>query len=303
MARQREGDIASLTYYDNGNAAILEAGDVINQLIGQVYDGTRIIRIIGEDEKTKLVKINDPLDPNSPDISLGKYDVTTTSGASYTTRRVEAAEAMMEAIQVYPELMQIAGDLVVKAQDWPGSEELAERLVKTIPPQLLSDKEKAELGDQGPNAQQMMQQQAQLQEAVQQMGQQLQKMEMENIALKTKHDIEMRRLSIQEFQAETDRLTAYAQFAAKDKEFELRQLEHESDQAMAEEELEHQKNVDTGQMLMDAHDQLTSHDQGQQQIDNQAEDAKMRAQNQDTLTQLKIRALSKRLNSDGESQP
>jgi hypothetical protein len=303
MARQREGDIASLTYYDNGNAAILEAGDVINQLIGQVYDGTRIIRIIGEDEKTKLVKINDPLDPNSPDISLGKYDVTTTSGASYTTRRVEAAEAMMEAIQVYPELMQIAGDLVVKAQDWPGSEELAERLVKTIPPQLLSDKEKAELGDQGPNAQQMMQQQAQLQEAVQQMGQQLQKVEMENAALKTKQDIEMRRLSIEEFKAETDRLAAYAQFAAKDKEFELRQLEHEADQAMAEEELEHQKNVDTGQMLMDAHDQLTSHDQGQQQIDNQAEDAKMRAQNQDTLTQLKIRALSKRLNSDGESQP
>jgi hypothetical protein len=32
-ARQREGDVASITYYDNGNAAVLEAGDVINQLI------------------------------------------------------------------------------------------------------------------------------------------------------------------------------------------------------------------------------------------------------------------------------
>jgi hypothetical protein len=69
-----------------------------------------------------------------------------TTGASYTTRRVEAAQAMMEAIQVYPQLMQIAGDIVVKAQDWPGAEELAERLQKTIPPQLLSDKEKAEMG-------------------------------------------------------------------------------------------------------------------------------------------------------------
>jgi hypothetical protein len=53
MARQSEGDVASLTYYDNGNAAILEAGDVMNQLIPQIYDGTRIIRIIGEDEATK----------------------------------------------------------------------------------------------------------------------------------------------------------------------------------------------------------------------------------------------------------
>jgi hypothetical protein len=54
-ARQREGDVASLAYYDNGNAAVLEAGDVINQLIGQIYDGTRIIRVIGEDESTKIV--------------------------------------------------------------------------------------------------------------------------------------------------------------------------------------------------------------------------------------------------------
>jgi hypothetical protein len=142
MARQREGDVASLTYYDNGNAAILEAGDVINQLISQIYDGTRIIRIIGEDEKPKLTKINDPMDPSSPNLATGKYDVAIETGANYTTRRVEAADAMMNAIQVFPELMQIAGDLVVKAQDWPGSEELAERLRKTIPQQLLSDKEK-----------------------------------------------------------------------------------------------------------------------------------------------------------------
>ena len=241
MARQREGDVASLTYYDNGNAAILEAGDVINQLIGQIYDGTRVIRIIGEDEKAKLVSINDPMDPDSPNLAVGKYDVAITTGASYTTRRVEAAEAMMNAIQVYPELMQIAGDIVVKAQDWPGAEELSERLQKTIPPQLLSDKEKAEMGDQGPNVQQMMAQQAQLQEAVQQGAEQLKKMEMENAVLKAKHDIELRKLAIEEFKAETDRLTAYGTFAAKDKEFELQQLEHQADVAMREEEMENAK--------------------------------------------------------------
>ncbi len=63
QARQREGDIASLTFYDNGNEALLEAGDVANQLISQIYDGTRIIRIIGEDQAVKFVKINDPSDP------------------------------------------------------------------------------------------------------------------------------------------------------------------------------------------------------------------------------------------------
>jgi len=140
-ARQKEGDIASLTYYDNANAALLEAGDVINQLIPKIYDGTRIVRVIGEDEATKFVKINDPYDPAAADLSKGNYDVAISTGSSYATRRVEAAEAMMQAVQVWPQLMEIAGDLVVKAQDWPGAEKFAERLKKAMPPQLVSEDE------------------------------------------------------------------------------------------------------------------------------------------------------------------
>lgn len=148
-ARQREGDIASLTYYDNANAAILEAGDVINQLIPQIYDSTRIVRVIGKDESAKLVKINDPFDPKSPDLATGSYDTALDTGPSFTTKRQEAAESMMNAVQVWPNLIQVAGDIIAKAQDWPGAEELAERLKKTIPPQFLSEEEQAE-GGQAP---------------------------------------------------------------------------------------------------------------------------------------------------------
>lgn len=229
MARQREGDVASLTYYDNGNAAILEAGDVINQLISQIYDGTRIVRIVGEDEATKFVKINDPYDPKSPNLAVGNYDVALTTGASYTTRRVEAAQAMMEAIQVAPELMQIAGDIVVKAQDWPGAEELSERLRKTVPPQLLSDKEKAEMGEQGPDVNAMMQQQAQMQEQMQQGMQRLQQLEQENQMLKMKDAANEQKMQIEHFKAETERLQVLATIASKDKEFEIRELEHEAE--------------------------------------------------------------------------
>lgn len=228
QARQREGDIASLTYYDNGNAAVLEAGDVINQLIPQIYDGTRIVRIIGEDEATKLVTINDPMDPASPNLAVGKYDVAMTTGASYTTRRVEAAQAMMDAVQVYPELMQIAGDLVAKAQDWPGAEELSERLQKTIPPQFLSDKERAEMGNQ-PDVQGMMQQQAQMQEEMQKGMQELQRLREENLQLKVKVEVEAKKIEIDHFKAETDRLKVLADIASQDKEFEIRELEHEAE--------------------------------------------------------------------------
>lgn len=131
-ARQREGDIASLTFYDNADQAILEGGDVINQLIPQIIDGTRTLRLLGEDQKEKFIRVNDPMDPNAVDLSVGKFDVALSTGTSYTTRRVEAAQAMMDAIQVWPQLMTVAGDLVARAQDWPGSDKIAERLEQTM---------------------------------------------------------------------------------------------------------------------------------------------------------------------------
>lgn len=190
-ARQREGDIASITFYDNGNAAVLEVGDVINQLIPQIYDGTRIIRRVGEDGNIKFTKINDPYDPSSPDLSIGKYDVALATGASYTTRRVEAAQAMMEAVQVYPELMSVAGDLVAKAQDWPGAEDLAKRLQKTIPQQFLDPEERTEPDPQ-----------------VQQLQMELQAVAMELQQLKMDKEIEAKKLLIDVYKAETERIRA-----------------------------------------------------------------------------------------------
>lgn len=200
MARQREGDVASLTFYDNGNMAILEGGDVINQLIPQIYDGTRIIRTIGEDETPKLLKINDPNDPKSPDLAVGKYDVAITTGASYTTRRVEAAEAMMDAVQVFPQLMQVAGDLIAKAQDWPGAEQLAERLRKTIPPELLA-------GEKGPDGQPIQAgPDPQTQQIIQQGAAHIQALTQENVQLQKTLSDKDNELKIARYNADTQRI-------------------------------------------------------------------------------------------------
>jgi Phage P22-like portal protein len=200
MNRQHEGDVASQTYYDNADAALLEAGDVINQLIPQIYDGTRVIRLIGKDESIKFQRINDPMDPKSVDLGMGMFDVALSTGTSYTTRRAEAAEAMMDAIQVFPQLMEIAGDLVVKAQDWPGADELAERLQKTVPPQFLSPEDQAKLTPPPVPPQ-----------VVAQMQQQLQQLQQENQQLKTDKTLEFKKLEIQSYDAETKRISALNQ--------------------------------------------------------------------------------------------
>jgi hypothetical protein len=194
MARQREGDVASLTYYDNGNASILEGGDVINQLIDQIYDSTRVVRVVGEDESVKLQRINDPFDPNAIDLSQGKYDVAMTTGPSYTTRRVEAADAMMQAVQVWPQLISVAGDIIAKAQDWPGAQELSARLRKTIPPQLLEG-EKDENGQTtppGPTPEQVQQ----LQQGAMELHGQNQQLSAENAQLKQAAELEAQKNQI-----------------------------------------------------------------------------------------------------------
>jgi len=201
MNRQHEGDIASQTYYDNADAALLEAGDVANQLLPQIYDGTRVVRLIGKDESIKFQRINDPMDPHSIDLAAGMFDVALTTGTSYTTRRVEAAAAMMDAIQVWPQLMSIAGDIVVKAQDWPGAEELAERIQKTVPPQFLTPEQQKENGGPPPVPPEM----------VQQMQQMLQQLQQENTQLKLDKTIEFKKLEIQSYDAETKRITALNQ--------------------------------------------------------------------------------------------
>lgn len=182
QARQREGDIASLTFYDNANAAVLEAGDVINQLIPQIYDGTRVIRMIGEDEQMKFARINDPMDPSSIDLSVGMFDVALTTGTSYTTRRVEAAQAMMDAIQVWPQLMTVAGDLVARAQDWPGADKIAERLEQTMNQPQIDPAQ------------------------VQKMQQELQKLQMENATLKLQTQNKQGELEVKTYDAETKRI-------------------------------------------------------------------------------------------------
>ena len=164
-------------------------------MIPQIYDGTRVIRRIGEDESIKFQRINDPMNPGSIDLSVGKYDVQLSTGTSYTTRRVEAAQAMMDAIQVWPQLMGVAGDLVAKAQDWPGADKLAERLKKTIPPHFLEDDEKG--AGMGVTAEQIQEMQAQLQQLT-----------LENQEFKMDREIDEAKLKIDAYKAQTDRIKA-----------------------------------------------------------------------------------------------
>lgn len=162
IARQRQGDTSNFNYIDNLSRSIKYLGVILLDLIPKIYDAPRVIRIIHGDDSTEIVKINQPSGEKDPmtgiekiyDVRTGKYDVTVDIGPSFATKRIENADAMQTMAQSYPPLMQYAGDLMVKEMDFPGADEIADRLKKMLPPQLQDDSE-----DIPPQAKAMLQQQ------------------------------------------------------------------------------------------------------------------------------------------------
>ena len=149
--RKNEGDVGTAHYRGNLAFSMRHAGKILLEMFGRVYDTARIARIIGEDGEVDTVMLDPGLSqasqktpkgkPNIHNITLGRYDVSIDIGPAYATRRQESAAAQIEMVRAFPPLMQMAGDLVVGNQDWPGAEQMRDRLKKSLPPELADDEE------------------------------------------------------------------------------------------------------------------------------------------------------------------
>lgn len=138
MARQKESDTSTFHFIDNLSRAIRHAGRIIIDLIPHVYSAGRVLRIFGEDGTPQSIQVGENPQEGMNEqgeriqaiyaLGLGRYDLTVTVGPSFNTRREEAATQMIELIRAYPDAAPIMGDLLAKNLDWPGADEIAERL-------------------------------------------------------------------------------------------------------------------------------------------------------------------------------
>ena len=224
MARQREGDTATFHYVDNLARAVRHVGRIILDMIPRIYDTQRIALILGEDESQSNVTI----DPNNPEAiteyrdemgeikrifnpNIGTYDIYTTTGPSFTTRRVEAVEAMTAMTQANPQLWQVIGDLLVKNMDWPGAEEMADRLKLTLLPAVQEDLSKDEGAPEIPPQMkqamdQMQQQLEQMAEALGKAGEHVDKLEADKEQAAVANEIAQKSVDVDKFRAETERM-------------------------------------------------------------------------------------------------
>jgi hypothetical protein len=208
--RQAEGDSSTFNYSDNFHRALRHLGRILVDLIPHIYDVPRIDRIIGEDNKEKKVSlVNDSAAPAleeqiQPDdsvekiynIGVGTYDVTISAGPSFMTRRQAALDAMSKFLVANPGAIQWMGDLMVENMDWPGASELAKRLKKMVPPQLLEDEDGEAPPQVPPQVQQQLTQlQQQLQAATEQNQQMASQLQGKQLELQSKKEIEQMKLS------------------------------------------------------------------------------------------------------------
>lgn len=210
MARQREGDTSTFHFIDNLSKSIAHAGRVLVDKIPKIYDTARVVRTLGLDGTTQAVKINQPTVHDKDgqkierifDLKVGKYDVAVETGPSFTTQRQESADQMTSFIQAYPQAAPIIGDLLAKNLDWPDAEEIAKRLKGMLPPQLQD-------GNGIPP--QVQAQMKQMHEAMQAGMQKFQAMQQELQAAKTDNANEARKLEIDAYAAETERIKVQAE--------------------------------------------------------------------------------------------
>jgi hypothetical protein len=267
IARQREGDVSTFNFMDNLTRAIEHTGAILVDLIPKHYDVARIVRCIKEDGSTYAVPVNQPVVPAPPqqgqqqmpgqmqeqfkpappgadqdpsmqdmvkifDLTTGKYDVTVAAGPSFTTRREESANQMMEFIRVFPQSAPLIGDLLAKNLDWPGADEVAGRLKAMLPPQAA--------GQIDPMVQQLQQalqqQDQQAKQAVGQLSEELKKAQQQAADKAQENALKAEDLRIKAFQAETDRMVAQQEAIDREKDRNARVIESANQAAQAQQQ-------------------------------------------------------------------
>lgn len=136
--RKKEGDIGTFAFVDNLARSVEHMGRILVDVAPSVLDTQRVIRLGLDNGEYEFREVNVEAPDGSVlhDLSIGSYDVVVTVGPSFTTQRTEANESMREFIQYYPEAAPVIGDLYAKSMDWPGSDELSQRLEFLIPPEI-----------------------------------------------------------------------------------------------------------------------------------------------------------------------
>jgi len=138
LAIQDKGNLSTFELNDSLVKAVEHTGRILIDLIPKIYDTERDFSLLAEDGQTATATINqEVMDQQTGemvvlnDLSKGDFDVISTSGPSFATKRSEGLN-LLTRLAENPQFSQISADLIAKSIDFDFSEELTERLRKQM---------------------------------------------------------------------------------------------------------------------------------------------------------------------------
>lgn len=169
--RQRQSETAQFHLQDNLNKSIRHGVRILIGLYQALYTVPMMRRIIGPDGESQTIQLFDQIAEGIlADVTVGRYDVRMDTGPSYNTQREQNFQMIMQLLQMNPQLFAVIGDILLQNSPLLNAKEIAERIKKTMPPNLLGE-------DGGINPEQAKAQIQQLDQLVQKMTGDLEKLQ------------------------------------------------------------------------------------------------------------------------------
>ena len=147
LAQQAKGDAATFTIKDNLANAVNYETECLIDIIQRTYDTERQARIVREDGETEdITFVNKEVQDEQSgetvllkDMRVGKYDIVTDIGPSYSTKRVENLNALTQLAGQIPALGQLGADVIAGELDITKSGDIVERFRKQYIQQGIID--------------------------------------------------------------------------------------------------------------------------------------------------------------------
>lgn len=189
--RQRQSETAQFHLQDNLNKSIRHAGRILLGLYQALYTVPMVRRIIGADGEAKQINLFDKTaDGVLADVTIGRYDVRMDTGPSFNTQREQNFALMMQLLSMNPQLFSLIGDILLQNSPLLNAKEISERIRSTMPPQVLGK------GDQI-DPEQAKAQIQQLDQLVQKMTADIEKLQKEVNDKDKEHQLEMFKAQLQ----------------------------------------------------------------------------------------------------------
>ncbi len=138
LLKQESTENINIGYVNHAKKSIEQIGKIIGYMAPHIYGSKQFIRIVGNEGQVKNVKVP----PSLFDYNLTRFDLTFTTGKSYSNLQSESADQIMGLMQYMPQdKSSLIIDELIGKLNIQGSENIQARLRRSIPPEILGTEE------------------------------------------------------------------------------------------------------------------------------------------------------------------